>query len=371
MAQWGNVLHESLRQSVAASKEHYLSNTKLCDGKIAQDFSIWLEDVSRISNITCKDPESVALVTSRGSLHKYVRELHSSGKHWSAMKPLLQERFSECGNSTMAKHKLTPFRQTDLAMHEYISKFSDLVEHAYTLTPTNPASMILASNFIEGIMNPYIKNKLRSCKIATLQDIFKFALEEDQKQKIRALDFEAKPDTIAHCDIQAIGGNNCYKCGNEGHFIKDCHLLQSNATHHHNPTPNNKQSYAPHSRSNSNNTDVPASITQTLSNFLDQLKQLSRTNANSHSTPSHQKSHYNNTDRHKHKYHKRDTKHNSNYNRNKSYNGNTHNRPHDSRHNHRRRINEIEEFSECSSDCTDLSDCEEQVDSETPENTKN
>ena len=268
LVQQDNVLHESLRQLVPASKEHYLSNAKLCDSKIAQDFSIWLEDVSGISNITCKDPESVAVATSRGSLHKYVRKLHSSGKHWSAMKPLLQERFSECGNSTMAKHKLTTFRQTDLAMHEYISKFSDLVEHAYTLTPTDPASMILASNFIEGIMNPYIKNKLRSCKIATLQDIFKFALEKDQKQKIRALDSEAKPDTIAHCDIQAIKGNNCYKCGNEGHFITDCPLLQNNATHHHNPTPNNKQSYAPHIRSNSNNTDVLAPITQTLSCWI-------------------------------------------------------------------------------------------------------
>ena len=59
MVQQDNVLHESLRQSVTASKEHYLSNAKLCDGKTAQDFSIWLEDVSRISNITCKDPESV------------------------------------------------------------------------------------------------------------------------------------------------------------------------------------------------------------------------------------------------------------------------------------------------------------------------
>ena len=68
----------------------------------------------------------------------------------------------------MAKHKLTTFRQTDLAMHEYISKFSGLVEHANTITPTDPARMILALNFIKGIINLYIKNKLR--------------FEEDQKQ---------------------------------------------------------------------------------------------------------------------------------------------------------------------------------------------
>ena len=269
----------------------------------------------------------------------------------------------------MAKHKLTTFRQTDLAMHEYISKFSDLVEHVSTLTPTYPASMILASNFIDSIMNPYIENKLRSCKIATLQDIFKFALEEDQKQKIRDLDFEAKPDTIALCDIQAIRGNNCYKCGNEDHYIKDC-PLQNNATHHHNTSPNNKQSHAPHSRSSINNIDMHSPITQTLSNLLDQLKQLSVTNTNSHSTPSYHKSHHNNKDRHKHKYHKRDTKHNSSYNGNKSYNGNTHYRPHHNRHNHSTKVNEIEEFSECSSDCTDLSDGEEHVDSETPETQK-
>ena len=318
---------------------------------------------SRILNISYKDPESVALATS---LHKYVRELHSLGKHWSEMKPLLQERFSEYVNSTMAKHKLTTFRQTDLAMHEYISKFSDLIEHAYTITPT--ASMILASNFTEGIMNPHIKNKLRPCKISNLQDIFKFAVEEDQKQKIRGLDFEVKPDTMAHCDTQAIKGSNCYKCGNEGCFIKDCLLIQNNATHHHNPTPNHKQSYASHSRSNSSNTDMLAPITQTSSNLLDQLKQLPMTNTNSHSTSSHHKSHHNNTDRHKHKYHNRDTKHNSNYNRNKSYSRNTHNRTHHSRHNHSTRINEIEEFSDCSSDCTDLSDCEEQVNTETSDN---
>ena len=92
MVQQNNV-HESLRESVTASKEHCLSNAKPCDDKIALDFITSLEDVIRISII----------LTSRGSFHKYVRKLYSSGKHWPEMKPLLQERFSEYGNSTIYK----------------------------------------------------------------------------------------------------------------------------------------------------------------------------------------------------------------------------------------------------------------------------
>ena len=45
------------------------------------------------SGVSGKDPESVALATSRRSLHKYVKELHSSGKPLAAMKPLLQKDF--------------------------------------------------------------------------------------------------------------------------------------------------------------------------------------------------------------------------------------------------------------------------------------
>ena len=232
--------------------------------------------------------------------------------------------------------------------------------------------MILASTFIEGIMNPYIKNKLRSCKISYLQDIFQSALEEDEKQNIRALDFETKPDTIAHCDIQAIKGSSCYICRNEGHFIKDCPLQQNNPIQHHNPTPIHKHSYASHSRSNTNNTDMLAPITQTLSNLLEQLKQLSTTSTGSHNTSSHYKSHHNNTERHRCKYSNRDTKHKShaNYKKNKTYGENSYNKTHHNRHHHGTRVNEIEDFCECSSDCTNLSDCEELVNTETPDNTK-
>ena len=70
-------------------------------------------------------------------------------------------------------------------MHEYITKFGDMEEHAYGIKPIDSASIILASNFIEGVQNPHVINKLRSNQVKNLKDIFGHAIQEDQKQKIR------------------------------------------------------------------------------------------------------------------------------------------------------------------------------------------
>ena len=48
-------------------------------------------------------------------------------------------------------------------------------------------------NFIEGVQNPHVKNKLRSYQVKILKDIFGHAIQEDQKQKIRVLDFRVSP----------------------------------------------------------------------------------------------------------------------------------------------------------------------------------
>ena len=130
----------------------------------------------------------VALAISRGNLYKFISKLASSGLSWLPMKAHLQERFSECGSVTMAKHKLTQLKQSELPIHKYITKFGDMVEHAYSIKATDGASVILASNFNGGVQNPHVQNKLRSCQVKNLKDIFGHAVQEDQKQKIRALD---------------------------------------------------------------------------------------------------------------------------------------------------------------------------------------
>ena len=84
---------------------------------------------------------------------------------WLPIKGQLQERILECGSATMAKHKLTQLKQLEMPMHEYNAKFGDMAEHAYSILPTNSTSIILASNFIEGVQNPHVKNKLRSYQV--------------------------------------------------------------------------------------------------------------------------------------------------------------------------------------------------------------
>ena len=74
----------------------------------------------------------------------------------------------------------------------------------------------------------HVKNKLRSYQVKNLKDIFDHVIHEDQKQMIRALDFgvSSKPDPILNCSINAMKDKACFKCGSEGHFIKDCPLRQ-------------------------------------------------------------------------------------------------------------------------------------------------
>ena len=66
-------------QYQSASMEHYLSNAQSCDGKNPQEFGIKLDEVSQLATICHKNLMEMALAISKGTLHKYISELVSSG----------------------------------------------------------------------------------------------------------------------------------------------------------------------------------------------------------------------------------------------------------------------------------------------------
>ena len=132
----------------------------------------------------------------------------------------------------MAKHKLTQLKQSELPMHKYIAKFGEMTKHACSIKATDSASAILASKFIEGVQNPYIRNKLRLYQVKYLKDLFGHVIQEHQKQKIRALDFgvsnPSETSTKTSCSINDIRDKDCFKYSSKDHFVKDCLLSQPN-----------------------------------------------------------------------------------------------------------------------------------------------
>ena len=333
----------ALTHTSASTKEHYISSAKTHDGIDCKKFNEWHEGVYRLSIVTSKAPLDVAVATSTGPLHKYIYELMAKGEPWEIIEGKIQERFSEFGSPVVAQSKLSTFTQSAMTMHEYISEFTRLVGHAYKLKPTDPSSHLLATQFIQGIPSLHTKNKLRFLisknNIRTLSDLFASALEEDQKQKIREIDFGTKG---SQCEVHAIKGRGCYECGQEDHLAKDCPNKKFNS-------PYNDRSKSHHTYKNQKTQGEENSIEQSLQSLTDLVKTLIKQNSQPHN--SYQKPTFRSNDN---KY-QNNQKRPHNRDRNRGYNN-------QGKYRNKTRINELGEYQSDNSSCSDQSEGEDEFD---------
>ena len=194
-----------------------------------------------------------------------------------------------------------------------------------------------------------------------MSELYGFALKEDQKQKIRELDFgtnSSQQQTIAHCDINAIKGSGCYKCGGNDHFIKDSPQNRDNSKSYNGPSNVHQKQY--NSYKDQNKSGDNDSLEKSIQTMTDLLKTFIKKTSQSHST-----------------YYKPSQKYpaNRNSDQRQSYrnsNQNPHNRGHHHHHRNNTRINEIGEFhSDYTSSCSDQSDVEEEFDTQEPPTSEN
>ena len=188
--------------------------------------------------------------------------------------------------------------------------------------------------FIDSLQNLFITSKIRLRNSKTLSDILQYALKEDTRQKVRTVDFgEPTCSNITQCDINAIRDNRCYKCGKDGHFIKDCPLTQDqNLQYHHSPN-HHKGGYLPLNINIPSSENTLTTLAKALNDLSLLLKEHTQKSHNSSQTQNH-------TYRHQHDKHSSHTKnsyHNkpdhSNRHRSQSTQHSSHNRSHNSLHN--------------------------------------
>ena len=221
-------LPNSLRQNAILTTQHYLSMAPSYDGKDPKQFHNWLDEVVRLAHQYNLAYTEVALTTSRGSVHRYVKELISKNLVCPLIKIKLCKRFSEWTNTATAQNGFSCLKEDDNSIHEYIMKFTDLLEHAYGVRPSDPSTKLLANQFIEGMndSNKYTENKLREKGHNHLDYYFKEAVALQCKQEISSINFGQQSFTnITECsDIQALCTNSgtFQGCCSPDHFIKDC-----------------------------------------------------------------------------------------------------------------------------------------------------
>ena len=198
-------LSNSIKQNAILTTQHYLCMVPDYDVKDLQQFHHLLDEVIRSAHQYNMPYSGVA------SVHRYVKELISQNSTWDEIKVELHERFSECTSIAASQNKLSCLKQGDNSIYEYINKFTDLLDHSYSVKPSDPSTKLLTNQFIEGIndFNKYTRNKLRE-KFGTCHDYyFKAAVDLQHRQEIRSVDFgqQSSIQTTECSDIQAMHTN--------------------------------------------------------------------------------------------------------------------------------------------------------------------
>ena len=189
-----------------------------------------------------------------------------------------------------------------------------------------------------------------------MKEIYDHAIKEDHKQKIRAIDFGDKTkqtaDQILSCDINAIQGNKCFKCDKEGHYARDCPLNRDDK-YTANRSPDRQYDSKQHHKYQGNSNSMFEPMTKLFNNLLEQMKTMQKPNYT-----------YNG----KQTYHKMYDRNSQGYNKQRQgFKRHTQNRTHNNHHkSYGTKVHEMETFSDCHSDCSDVSEGENEYEEDSP-----
>ncbi|XP_040988929.1 uncharacterized protein LOC121236544 [Juglans microcarpa x Juglans regia] len=206
----------------------------------------WIQDIEEIFGVLdCTDQQKVKFAAFK---------LSGEAKRWWNSEKVIREAEGIGADRDARAREFTNLVQGTMTVRQYAARFAELSRFAAYLIPneekkTRKFEEGLNYRIYERVMVLQIQNFSKLVHKATLveQNLKRGAELQEQRKR-------AAPQGFPSSD-QGKEVGSCFKCGKDGHFIRECPLLAEN-----NRRPNPPQNFRPNSQGNNQRRTVPARV---------------------------------------------------------------------------------------------------------------